>query len=68
MQQISISGDGIRLGQFLKLVDMVDQGSDVKELLATGVVTVNGETETRRGRQLTQGDVVTVREQRFTLS
>ena len=67
MQHIDISGDGIRLGQFLKLVDAVDQGSDVKQLLSTGTVRVNGEPETRRGRQLTHGDVVTVRTQQFTL-
>jgi len=51
----------IRLGQFLKLADVVELGSDVKLLLAEGSVEVNGEIETRRGRQLTHGDVVTVR-------
>jgi ribosome-associated protein len=53
--------DPIRLGQFLKLADAVEFGSDVKLLLAEGSVFVNGEPETRRGRQLTAGDVVTVR-------
>jgi ribosome-associated protein len=50
----------IRLGQFLKLADLVDAGSDAKPLLADGLVEVNGEVETRRGRQLVAGDVVTV--------
>jgi ribosome-associated protein len=68
MRQISITGGGIRLGQFLKLADLVDQGSDVKQLLAEGAVRVNGEPEQRRGRQLVQGDVITVRGQHFTLS
>ncbi|HEY0559582.1 MAG TPA: RNA-binding S4 domain-containing protein [Frankiaceae bacterium] len=57
---MAVSGEGIRLGQFLKLANMVDAGSDVKALLADGVVLVNGEVETRRGRQLAAGDVVTV--------
>jgi ribosome-associated protein len=57
---ISIRGDAIRLGQFLKLADAVDQGSDVKALLATESVLVNGAVETRRGRQLHDGDVVVV--------
>lgn len=52
--------DGIRLGQFLKLADAVDQGSDAKTLLASEAVRVNGIVETRRGRQLTLGDVVRV--------
>ena len=55
------SGEPIRLGQFLKLADVVELGSDVKLLLGAGDVAVNGEVETRRGRQLMSGDVVTVR-------
>lgn len=55
---VPIREDVIRLGQLLKLANLVDQGSDTKELLAAEVVTVNGEVETRRGRQLVAGDVV----------
>jgi ribosome-associated protein len=60
MREIAITTDSIRLGQFLKLADLVDVGSDVKEMLEDGVVHVNGVLETRRGRQLVRGDVVTV--------
>ena len=60
MDEIAISGDTIRLGQLLKLANLVEQGSDAKAVLASGVVSVNGETETRRGRQLTSGDTVTL--------
>jgi ribosome-associated protein len=63
MREVVISTDSIRLGQFLKLSDMIDVGSDVKSLLADGAVQVNGETEERRGRQLVRGDVVTVDEE-----
>jgi len=52
----------IKLGQFLKLADLIDSGSDAKPLLAAGEVRVNGEVETRRGRQLVTGDVVTLGE------
>ena len=55
------SGEPIRLGQFLKLADAVELGSDVKLLLDAGSVLVNGVVETRRGRQLAPGDVITVR-------
>ncbi len=57
---VEIREDGIRLGQFLKLADLVDAGSDAKPLLAQGLVTVNGEVERRRGRQLVRGDLVTL--------
>jgi ribosome-associated protein len=58
MDEIQIRTDTIRLGQFLKLSNLVDSGSDAKFLLAGGEVSVNGEVETRRGRQLRAGDLV----------
>ena len=52
--------DAIRLGQFLKLANLVESGGEAKPLVADGAVSVNGEVETRRGRQLAPGDVVSV--------
>jgi ribosome-associated protein len=60
MRDVAITTDSIRLGQFLKLADVLDVGSDIKALLADGAVRVNGEAEERRGRQLLRGDIVTV--------
>jgi len=57
---VPIKDESIRLGQFLKLANMVESGAEAKPLIAGGVVRVNDEVETRRGRQLVQGDVVTV--------
>jgi ribosome-associated protein len=59
-RDVAIREESIRLGQFLKLADLVDTGSDAKPLLVRGEVMVNGETETRRGRQLVRGDVVSL--------
>ena len=58
VEDVPIRDESIRLGQFLKLANMIDSGSDAKELMIQGAVTVNGEVETRRGRQLVPGDVV----------
>ena len=55
-----IRGEMIRLGQLLKAADVVGGGGEAKALLAEGLVTVNGEPEDRRGRQLRPGDVVRV--------
>jgi ribosome-associated protein len=63
VQEIEIRGDMIRLGQLLKLADIADSGADARQLLLENAVTVNGDVETRRGRQLHTGDVVTVGEQ-----
>ncbi|MCW2743134.1 MAG: hypothetical protein JWR45_3556 [Blastococcus sp.] len=58
--QIRPGEEIIRLGQLLKLVDAVPTGAQVKDVLLSGAVTVNGEPEERRGRQLRRGDVVSV--------
>ncbi len=59
-RDVEIRGESIRLGQFLKLADAVDNGAEVRPLLMQGSVLVNAETETRRGRQLGIGDVVSL--------
>ena len=58
MRDVPISEPMIRLGQFLKLADLVETGADAKPLLAAGDVRVNGAVVTERGRQLHRGDVV----------
>ncbi len=50
----------IRLGQFLKLSDIVQDGFEAKIRIQNGEVMVNGIVETRRGRQLQHLDKVTV--------
>jgi ribosome-associated protein len=60
MDEFSPRDGMIRLGQLLKAAGLVDTGGEAKLLLAEGAVTVNGEVETRRGRQLASGDVVAV--------
>ncbi|GAA3029151.1 RNA-binding S4 domain-containing protein [Gordonia defluvii] len=58
MDEVPIDTDNIRLGQFLKLANLIDSGSDAKAVIADGLVRVNGEVERRRGRQLAPGDRV----------
>lgn len=63
MRDVEIRGDMIRLGQLLKLAGVADSGAEARELLLEGGVTVNGEAEERRGRQLHRGDVIAVGEE-----
>ncbi len=50
--------DFIRLGQVLKAVGFVESGAEAKEIIQDGMVSVNGEKETRRGKKLRSGDKV----------
>jgi len=57
---VTIRDDVIRLGQLLKLAGIAPSGGEARAMLDAGIVTVNGEPEARRGRQLRRGDVVAV--------
>ncbi len=64
IDDVPLSGEPIRLGQFLKLAGFAEDGTEAKELLEEGAVQVNGRPEARRGAQLRAGDVVAVGERR----
>lgn len=57
---VSIHTDFIKLQQVLKLAGFIDQGADVKFFLADGLVYVNGNVATERGKKIHVGDVVEV--------
>lgn len=60
IDEVPIRDDMIRLGQLLKLANLVEDGVEATELIKNGLVKVNGDIEERRGRQLHAGDAVTV--------
>lgn len=57
----------IRLGQFLKLADLVQDGREAKIMINNGQVLVNGVPETRRGKKLQKSDTVTIDENSWTV-
>ena len=58
MEIIYLRDEFIKLGQALKAAGFVDSGVEAKEVIQDGIVLVNGEIDTRRGRKLYEGDVV----------
>ena len=58
MESIKIKDEFIKLGQLLKLAGFCDSGVDAKFVIQDGLVKVNGEVETQRGKKLYNGDIV----------
>lgn len=56
MRTIKLRDEYIKLGQALKASGLVSSGVEAKEVIQGGLVTVNGETDTRRGRKMYAGD------------
>ena len=59
METITIRDEFIKLGQALKLAGLVESGVDAKFVIQDGLVKVNGEVETKRGKKLVKGDTFT---------
>ena len=59
MNSIRINEEFIKLGQALKLANLVSSGVDAKFVITDGLVKVNGEVDVRRGRKLYPGDTFT---------
>jgi ribosome-associated protein len=62
---VQINRYPIRLGQFLKLANIVQDGLEAKALILEGNIVVNGETELRRGRQLNRDDIIIFENSRY---
>ena len=63
MEVIKLRDEFIKLGQALKAAGFVESGVEAKEVIIEGLVSVNGEVDTRRGRKLYEGDVVSFENQ-----
>ena len=59
MGVVKLRDEFIKLGQALKAAGLVESGAEAKEVITDGLVQVNGETDTRRGRKLYTGDIIT---------
>ena len=59
MDVIKLRDEYIKLGQALKAAGLVESGARAKDVILEGLVQVNGETDTRRGRKLYAEDVIT---------
>lgn len=67
MDTITIKDEFIKLGQALKLANLVESGVDAKLVIQDGLVKVNGSFETQRGKKLYDGDVVEFNGEAFTV-
>lgn len=67
MEKIEISTEYIKLDQFLKWVGVADTGAIAKDMVLDGIVKVNGEVETRRGKKLYPGDQIEVLGNKFVV-
>ncbi len=60
--EIRLREEYIKLGQALKAANLAQDGVDAKYKIQDGLVKVNGEVDTRRGRKLYAGDTISVGE------
>lgn len=67
MEKISINTEFIKLDQFLKYVNVVESGGVAKLVINDGLVKVNGEVCTQRGKKIRANDVVEFEKSKFVV-
>lgn len=67
MEIIKLRDEYIKLGQALKAASLAEDGVEAKLAIQDGLVKVNGEVDTRRGRKLYPGDVVSFQGQEIKI-
>ena len=58
--EVKITTEFIKLDALLKFAGIADTGGEAKNLIQDGLVTVNGEICTMRGKKIRSGDKVCV--------
>lgn len=67
MEKIEITTEYIKLDSALKYCGIAENGAHAKEMILEGLVTVNGEKESRRGRKLYKGDIFKIDDEEFEI-
>jgi len=67
MNEIEITKEPVELYKILKFEAMVPSGGEAKLVIAEGLVTVNGVTETRKRKKIVAGDVITFAGERYVV-
>lgn len=60
METVFISSDYITLGQLMKFVNIISNGSEAKIAVMELKISINGALENRRGRKIYPGDIVKI--------
>ena len=65
MEEINITTDFIKLDALLKFSALAGTGGEAKQMIGEGIVFVNGEVCTIRGKKCFPGDIITVQDQKI---
>lgn len=68
MEILKLKDDHIKLGQALKASGLAASGVEAKAMILEGLVKVNGQVETRRGKKLYDGDLVEFENDRIKIT
>ena len=67
MQQVIINSEPVELYKVLKFEGLVGSGGEARRVIAEGMVQLNGETETRKRKKVSAGDIIEFAGQQLVL-
>ena len=67
MREVEITREPVELYKILKFEGLVSSGGEAKQVIAAGMVLVNGQVETRKRKKIVSGDVIEFNEDQFRI-
>jgi len=67
MNDVMINKEPVELFKILKFEGLVSSGAEAKNVIAEGLVLVNGEEETRKRKKMLAGDIIQFADQLYRL-
>lgn len=68
METIKINTEFIKLSQMMKMASVVQSGGEAKQIILEGLVCVNSEICTQRGKKLYKDDIIEFNEKKYIIN
>ena len=68
MENITINTEFIKLSQMMKMANLVQSGGEAKQIILEGLVIVNNEICTQRGKKLYKDDIIEFDEKKYVIN
>ena len=68
MESIKINTEFIKLSQLMKMASLVASGGEAKQIILEGLILVNGEICTQRGKKLYKDDIIEFEDKQYVIA
>jgi len=67
MRKVALNHQPVELFKLIKFEGLANSGGEAKKIIEEGLVSVNGEIETRKRKKIVAGDIISIGDENFTV-